>query len=152
MQWLELIFIGIGNGYVEYLLLANRVVVGLFFAFSGYHKLFVTERRKQLVKTLEACGIPFVGFCQWLVPLVEFFGGLAVLVGFIAPLAALGLLAILVVALVTDGPRRVKKFRPIDMADTIDDWLYLSETTYVVMVLLIVFAGPGAWSVHNLFF
>lgn len=152
MQWLEVIFIGVGDGYVEYLLLANRVVVGLFFAFSGYHKLFVAERHEQLVKTLEACGIPFIWFCQWLVPLVELFGGLAVLVGFMAPLAALGLLSILAVALATDGPRRVKEFRPIDMADTIDDWLYLPETTYVVMVLLIVVAGPGAWSAHHLFF
>ncbi len=54
-------------------------------------------------------------------PLVEFTAGGAVLIGFLAPLAALGLLVIIVVAIVTSGRQRIKLYKPIDEADRIDD-------------------------------
>jgi putative oxidoreductase len=137
-----------GLDHQDTVLLLNRLAVGLFFAISGYHKLFVRERHEQLVLTLEACGIPFVWFCQWFVPLVEFFGGLAVLSGILAPFAALGMLVILLIALSTDGPKRIREYKPIDRADYLDDFLYLPETTYVVMLLFVIFLGPGRYSLH----
>ena len=136
-----------GIDFTDWALLLNRFAIGLFCAISGYHKLFVAERHQQLVATLKACKIPFVGFCQWFVPLVEFFGGLAALMGILAPLAALGLLIIFLVALLTDGPKKIKEFKPINMADYLDDVLYLSETTYVVMALFVIFIGPGKYTV-----
>ena len=61
-----------GLDQLDPVLFLNRLVVGLFFAISGHHKLFIKQRHAQLVATLEACGIPYVWFCQWFVPLVEF--------------------------------------------------------------------------------
>ncbi len=139
-----------GLNTTEEILMTNRIAIGLFFSISGYHKLFNRDRHQQLVSTLKACGIPFVGFCEWFVPLVEFFGGLAVLFGLLAPLAALGLAIILLVALATDGPKRIREYRPIDAADFLDDLLYLPETIYLVMTLFVIIAGPGAFSLHRL--
>ena len=79
-------------------------------------------------------------------PTVEFTAGGAVLIGFLAPLAALGLLVIILVAIVTSGPQRIKLYKPIDKADRIDDWLYLPETLYVFMLILVVSAGAGPYS------
>ena len=58
---------------------------------SGYHKLFNTERHRSIVNELKGLGVQR-GFNQWWVPLVEFPAGGAVLIGLLAPLAALGLL------------------------------------------------------------
>jgi hypothetical protein len=40
------------------------------------------------------------------------------------PLAALGLLVIIIVAMATSGRQRIKLNKPIDESDRIDDWLY----------------------------
>ena len=64
------------------------------------------------------------GVNQWWVPSVEFSAGVAVLIGLLAPLAALGLLVIIVVAIATSGRQRIKLHKPIDMGDRIDDWLH----------------------------
>ncbi len=61
------------------LLFVNRMVagrrrvpmpsrVGLFFAISGFHKLFFKQRHEALVETLKDDKIPFVGLFQWFVP------------------------------------------------------------------------------------
>ena len=133
------------------LLFINRMVVGLFFAISGYHKLFLKQRHESLVATLKDDDIPYIGFFQWFVPLVEFFGGLAIIVGIFAPLAALGLLITMTVAILTDGMKRVVEFAPVDKADALDDVLYLSETTYWFMALFIILGGPGWFSLHRYF-
>jgi uncharacterized membrane protein YphA (DoxX/SURF4 family) len=131
------------------LLFLNRLVVGLFFAISGYHKLFLKSRHDSLVETLKDDNIPALGFFQWFVPIMEFLGGLALIVGFLAPLAALGILALMTVAILTDGTKRVVEFAPVDKADALDDVLYLSETTYWFMALFTILGGPGWFSLHQ---
>ena len=131
-------------------LLVNRTVLGLFFAISGFHKLFNKGRHAQLVATLKASHIPLIMFNQWWVPTVEFLGGLALLSGVLAPLAALALAVECVVAVTTDGWKRVASYRPIDRADWLDDLLYLPEMLAVVALLLVVTLGPGLYTVPEL--
>lgn len=100
---------------------ALRMALGTFFAISGYHKLTNSARHKQFVATLEQCGVKGIRYMQWFVPGVELCGGLGVALGFLAPLAAAGLLAIMLVALITDCPRRIAAYHPIDKADRLDD-------------------------------
>jgi len=76
--------------------------------------------------------------------------GGGVLIGLLAPLAALGLLVIILVAIATSGRQRIKLYKPIDEADRIDDWLYLPETLYVFMLIIIVSAGAGPYSLNAL--
>lgn len=133
-------------------LFINRVVVGLFFAISGYHKIFLKQRHEQLVDTLKSDGIPAVNFFQWFVPWVELLAGMALIVGILAPLAAFGILALMTVAILTDGTKRVVEFAPVDKADALDDVLYLSETTYWFLALFTILGGPGWFSLHQYIF
>ena len=141
---MDLLFKGVG--YIDIALALNRIAVGAFFMLSGYHKLFNAERHRALADELKALGVPAVGFNQWWVPAVEFTAGGAVLIGFLAPLAALGLLVLIIVAIVTSGRQRINLYKPIDEADRIDDWLYLPETLYAVMLIMVVSASAGPYS------
>jgi len=145
---MHLLFTGLG--WTELAITLNRIAVGAFFMLSGFHKLFDAPRHRTFVDELKALGVPAVGFNQWWVPLVEFSAGGAVLIGLLAPLAALGLLVIILVAMATSGRQRIKIFKPIDEADRIDDWLYLPETLYAFMLIIIVSAGAGPYSLDAL--
>lgn len=139
-----------GVGWTDIALTLNRIAVGAFFMLSGYHKLFNAERHRTVVDELKELGVPAVGFNQWWVPLVEFTAGGGVLVGLLAPLAALGLLVIILVAMGTSGRRRIKLYKSIDEADRIDDWLYLPETLYAFMLIIVLSAGAGPYSLDAL--
>src|ERR1700689_41864 len=53
----------------------NRVALGVFFAISGYHKLFNAARHGTLTRTLQDDGVHGVPVMQWLLPGAEFAGG-----------------------------------------------------------------------------
>ena len=139
-----------GVGWTDIALTLNRIAVGSFFMHSGYHKLFNAERHRVFVDELKSLGVPAVSFNQWWVPLVEFSTGAAVLIGLLAPLAALGLFVIIIVAIATSGRQRINLYKPIDEGDRIDDWLYLPETLYAFMLIIVVSAGAGPYSLDAL--
>ena len=139
-----------GTGGTDLALTLNRLSVGAFFMLSGHHKLFNPARHRVFARELKSLKIPAIGFNQWAVPLVERFAGGAVLVGLLAPLAGLGLLVIILVALATSGRARILASKPIDAGDRIDDWLYLPETLYAVMLILVISAGAGPYSLDAL--
>ena len=145
---IDLLFNGVG--WTDIALTLNRIAVGAFFMLSGYHKLFNAPRHRSFVDELKALGVLAVGFNQWWVPTVEFTAGGAVLIGLLAPLAALGLFVIILVAIATSGRQRIKLCKPIDEADQIDDWLYLPETLYAVMLIVVISAGAGPYSLDAL--
>lgn len=150
MRWALINLLFAGVGWTDLAIALNRVAVGAFFMFSGYHKLFNAERHRLIVDELKALRVPALGFNQWWVPLVEFTAGGAVVVGFLAPLAALGLIVLMLVAIATSGRQRMRLFKPIDRTDRIDDWLYLPETLYVFMLILVISAGAGPYSLDGL--
>ena len=135
-----------GVGWTDIALTLNRVAVGMFFMLSGYHKLFNAERHRVFAVELRSLHVPAVGFNQWWVPLVEFSAGGAVVIGLVAPLAALGLFVIILVTSATSGRQRIKAYKPIDVDDRLDDWLYLPETLYAVMLIVVISAGAGPYS------
>jgi uncharacterized membrane protein YphA (DoxX/SURF4 family) len=144
----DLLFSGVG--YTDVAITLNRIALGAFFMVSGYHKLFNAERHRAIVDELKALGVPALRFNQWWVPLVEFAAGGSVLVGLLAPLAALGLLIIILVAIATSGRQRIKLYKPIDHSDRIGDWLYLPETLYAFMLIMVISAGAGPYSLDAL--
>jgi uncharacterized membrane protein YphA (DoxX/SURF4 family) len=139
-----------GVGGSLFAITAMRFALGSFFVLSGVHKLTNAERHQTFVETLRALGIPRIGLFQWFVPGVEFLGGLGVAVGCLTPLAALGLLVICLVALLTSSPTVVASYKPIDRADRVDDWLYQPELMYALMLLYFIAAGAGPVSVDQL--
>jgi uncharacterized membrane protein YphA (DoxX/SURF4 family) len=141
---IEILFNGVG--WADIALTLNRIAVGAFFFLSGFHKLFNAERHRTFAEELKSLGVHAVGFNQWWVPSVEFAAGGAVLIGLLAPLAALGLLVVIIVATITSGKRRIEMYKPIDEADRIDDWLYLPEVLYAFMLIVVISAGAGPYS------
>ena len=139
-----------GVGWTDIAITLNRIAVGSFFMHSGYHKLFNAERHRTFVDELKSLGVPALGFNQWWVPSVEFSAGAAVLIGLLAPLAALGLLVIILVAIATSGRQQIKLYKPIDRGDRIDDWLYPPETLYAFMLIIIISFGAGPYSLDAL--
>jgi uncharacterized membrane protein YphA (DoxX/SURF4 family) len=131
---------------VDAVLTVNRVALGTFFAISGYHKIFNSQRHKVLVETFKNLGIPAVRFNQWWVPSVEMFGGMALISGILAPFAAAGLFAVCMVAVCTDCYKRIAAYQPIDKADWLDDLLYLPEVIYLFGLAIVISMGPGPFT------
>jgi uncharacterized membrane protein YphA (DoxX/SURF4 family) len=136
-----------GLGWTDLALTLCRVAVGMFFMFSGYHKLFNPVRHRTFVEELTNLHVVAIWLNQWWVPSVEFAAGGAVLIGLLTPLAAFGLFVIVLVAGVTSGRVRIAGIQPIDRADRIDDWLYLPEVLYAFILVIFVSSGAGPYSV-----
>jgi uncharacterized membrane protein YphA (DoxX/SURF4 family) len=124
----------------------NRVAIGVFFAISGYHKLFNASRHATLTSTLQDDGVHGVPIMQWVLPSAEFSGGCALIVGFLSVLAAFGLFVICVGALALDAVKRIRSWQPIDRADWLGDLLYVPEALYCIGLAVVMLAGPGPWS------
>lgn len=144
----DLAYLQDGMGAASAALTVNRLALGTFFTISGYHKLFVPSRHEAIAAEMKRLGIPFPTFNCWFVPAIEFFGGLALLSGLLAPLAAAGLFIICLVATLTDGLARIPGFKPLDKADWLDDLLYLPEVLYLLGLLIVIVAGPGFTFIH----
>lgn len=127
----------------------NRIALGVFFAISGYHKLFNASRHETLKRTLEENGVPAVPVMQWLVPGVEFGAGCALIVGLLSALAAFGLFVISFTAVALDGIKRIRAWQPVNRADWLDDVLYLPETLYCIGLTVVMLAGPGPWGLDT---
>lgn len=79
-------------------LLLLRVGVGVIFIVAGWEKLTGIENVQAFFGNV---GIPLAGFMAWVVALVEFIGGIMVLVGYKVELPSLLLAFIMVVAIFT---------------------------------------------------
>ena len=124
----------------------NRVALGIFFAISGYHKLFNASRHATLTGTLRDDGVHAVSIMQWLLPSAEFVGGCALIVGLLSVLAAFGLFVICLGAVALDAVKRIRAWQPIDRADWLGDLLYVPEALYCIGLTVVMLAGPGPWS------
>ena len=145
---MEILFTGFGFTDAATTLL--RVAMGLFFSISGYHKLFNPKRHATVAKTMVDDHVPEPKFNSWFVPTVEFSGGIALIVGFLVPLAALGLMVICCVATIVDGLKRIPSWSPLDLADYLDDVLYLPEVLYSIILISLIWNGGGPYSVDYL--
>jgi uncharacterized membrane protein YphA (DoxX/SURF4 family) len=124
----------------------NRVALGMFFAISGYLKLFNASRHATLTRTLQDAGVRAVPVMQWVVPGVEFSAGCALIIGLLSVVAAFGLFVICLFAFKLDAIKRIDAWMPINRADWIGDVLYLPEALYCIGLAVVVLGGPGPWS------
>jgi putative oxidoreductase len=76
-----------------------RLIVGYGFMQHGFAKLFRGPDAFAVV--LHAIGVPAPHLMAWLTTLIEIFGGVAVLLGALIPLASLPMAAVLLVAMFT---------------------------------------------------
>ncbi len=66
----------------KYWPLPLRVLLGIGFMVHGAPKLFSAAGHAGFVAMLQQIGIPASGFFAWVVGIVEFFGGIALVIGF----------------------------------------------------------------------
>ena len=129
-----------------------RTTIGGFFFISGFNKLFNPGRHIRLVSTLTNDKVPFVGFMQWWVPGWELLGGAMLAVGLFSAFAATVLLIICIVALCCEAKGKVERYVPINFGDRIADYLYLPETLYAILLVTVMLAGTGAYSLDHVLF
>src|SRR5947207_11219249 len=79
----------------NFLLLAGRVLMGWIFVESGFRKLLGMDA---FIASLTNRRVPYASVLGWIGAAVEFFGGLALLLGVWTRCAALALIVFVVVA------------------------------------------------------
>ena len=84
--------------YQDYVPLLLRIAVGSVFIVAGWGKLTGIDGTAEF---FGGVGIPLPVFSAWLVAIVEFFGGIMVLLGFFTRIPAILLGIIMIVAMIT---------------------------------------------------
>jgi putative oxidoreductase len=67
--------------------------------------------------------------------------------GLLTPLCALLLLVNMIVAIVTN---RIDSIQTSGLLAWVDDFLYLPEVLYVLLLVWLIFSGPGRYSIDGL--
>ena len=126
-------------------ILVARVSLGLFFALSGWNKLFQEANRNSLIETMVEAGIPFPEFMSVFLASVEFFGGSFLVVGFLSTFWSIALTIAMIVAIATVEIHHAipKGLGPLDWLGW---FLYLPQVMYVIMFVWLVITGPGPHS------
>ena len=126
---------------------AVRVVIGVFFCISGATKLFVPAKFSAMEQTLVQSHIPFPHANAIFVSVVEFASGAGLVVGLLTPVCAIVLVVDMIVAIATN---RIHSIQATGALGWLDDFLYLPETLYVLILVWLIFSGPGRYSLDGL--
>ena len=126
---------------------AARVLIGIFFCISGGTKLFVQSQFRVLEQTMVQIHTPFPHATALFVATVEFACGAGLALGLLTQLCAAMLMADMIVAIVTTS---VHSIQAKGFLARVDDFLYLPEVLYVLILVWLIFSGPGRWSVDGL--
>ena len=118
--------------------LAVRITVGWVFLWSGWEKLQILPT---MIKRFAEWGIPAPEFMAPLASGIEFVGGLLLLLGLLTRFAAVPLMIVMVVAIIS------AKWADVDSLET---FLGFEEVSYFVMFAWLAIAGPGPVSLDHL--
>ncbi len=125
-----------------------RVTIGIFFCITGATKLFDAAGRSQMVETLTASGIPFPEVNALVIGIIEFAGGGFLAIGLLTPICAALLGGDMLVAIFTN---RIKSVQGDTFFVWLDNFLYLPEVLYALILGWLLIAGPGKFSLDQLF-
>ncbi len=126
---------------------AARVLIGIFFCISGGSKLFVKAQFGVLEKTMVQIHVPFPHWTALFVAIVEFACGAGLALGLLTPVCAAMLTMDMIVAISTTSIHTIQASGFLAWPD---DFLYLPEVLYVLILVWLVFSGPGRYSVDGL--
>jgi putative oxidoreductase len=125
---------------------AARVLIGIFFCISGGTKLFTEAQFRVLEQTMIQIRVPFPHATALFVATVEFACGAGLALGLVTPLCAAMLTGDMIVAIATTSVRTI---HASDAVQWLDDFLYLPEVLYVLILVWLIFSGPGRYSVDG---
>jgi len=134
----------------QFSILLARISLGVFFAISGGNKLFVASHTRQMYETLANAGIPLPHFMTYFVSSVEFIGGGLLFVGFLSSLCCAALIIQMIVAITTVSLATIPAGH--SFLDWLDDFLYLPETMYIIILIWLICSGPGRVSFDDWIF
>ena len=117
--------------------LAVRIVVGWVFLWSGWTKL---NQLPRMIENFRDWGIPAPEFFTPLASGIEFVGGILLLVGLLTRFAAVPMMIVMAVAIIS------AKWAEVDSLET---FLGFDEVAYFVMFAWLAIAGPGPISVDH---
>jgi putative oxidoreductase len=126
---------------------AARVLIGIFFCISGGNKLFVAKQFSEMQQTMIQSHIPFPHASALFVSLVEFACGAGLALGLLTPVCAAMLVGDMIVAIATN---RIHGIQASGVLAWLDDFLYLPEVLYTLILVWLIFSGPGRYSVDGL--
>ncbi len=124
-------------------LLVLRLVLGVIFIGHGAQKLFGSfggPRISGFAKMLEQLGVKLAKPMAILAGLAEFVGGILVILGFLTPLAALALIGVMIVAVLTVHLKN-------GFFNTNGGYEFNLALAGMALTLLII--GPGAYSLDS---
>src|SRR6476646_9423937 len=118
--------------------LLMRIVVGYTFMWSGWGKL---NNLPQITQNFVEWGAIFPKIMTTFVPVVEFFGGIMLILGRFTRIPAAMLAVTMLVAI---------KSAKWDQVDSLETLLGFEEATYFAGFMWLAIAGPGAASLDRL--
>ena len=131
-----------------------RLIVGYGFMEHGYAKL--ARGPDSFAHILAALNVPMPELAAWATILVELFGGLAVLLGVLIPLASIPMIAVLLVAIVT--VHLPNSFSSIKLESVTAAGAhfgqpgYETDLLYVAALIALVIGGSGPLALNRLIF
>ena len=120
--------------------LLARMSLGLFFAVSGGNKLLDPARAEGLIKVMIEAGVPFPEFMSVFLALVEFFGGMFLVVGFLSTFCCIALTIAMLVAIFTVELHTIPQ--GLSALDWLSYFLYLPQVMYVIIFVWLIVTGP----------
>ena len=124
--------------YVGYLALALRVWVGANFVAHGYPKL--DKAKAQTLQWTKSLGVPTVA--TYLAIILEFFGGLSLIIGFIVPIVGF-FMAVEMIGIICLKKMKMK-------VPYMGQNSYEIDITYLMLAIILIVLGAGAISVDAL--
>jgi putative oxidoreductase len=138
------------RSWEQFSILLARISLGVFFAISGGNKLFVASRTHQMCGTLAGAGIPFPHVMTYFLSSVEFIGGCLLVIGLLSSLCCAALIIQMILAITTVRLAMIPA--GLSFLDWLDDFLYLPETLYIIILIWLICSGPGRASFDNQIF
>ncbi|NKB58748.1 MAG: DoxX family membrane protein [Alphaproteobacteria bacterium] len=129
-------------------ILLARVSLGLFFAISGWNKLFVEKNKAGLLEVMHEIGIPFPEFFAVFLASVEFFGGSLLTLGLLSTFCGIALTIAMIVAIATVEVHTIPA--GLSFLNWLDYFLYLPQVLYVILFAWLMVSGPGPISFDHL--
>ena len=135
------------RSWEQFSILLARISLGVFFVVSGGNKLFVANRTHQMYETLAGAGIPLPHFMTYFVSSVEFICGCLLVIGLLSSLCCAALNIQMIVAITTVQLATIPK--GLSFLNWLDDFLYLPESMYIIILIWLICSGPGKISLDD---
>lgn len=140
------------KNYQNWAPLFLRLIIGYGFMAHGWAKL--SRGSAGFEKLLVQTGVPFPHITSWISPLIELFGGAAILLGVFVGIAAVPLICTMLVAIFTVqinyGFSSVKTIGLTPHGPLFGPPGYEINLLYIAGLLSLIFTGAGFFSVDSL--